>query len=258
MTVFALKLLAALSMLTDHLGILLYELRLVDYESYHLLRLLGRFAFPLYCFLLAEGFRHLRRDSRRLELHMLMLTLLAVLSEPFFDQLTAHSFHSMSHQSVILTLLLGFGGLWLWQSLGQRRLLRLLPLLLAGLLALLLETDYGISGVFLVFGCYFYLEGFQDLEFPIRLAGALGLMGLYYLFYCWAHAGFGGPGAVLDYFTRMGTMWIPHLLLAPLLAAYRGRLGPRSPVLHRCYQYFYPAHLAALYLLGALLAGQGG
>ena len=254
MSALLLKLLAMGIMFIDHLGLALYKSRLIAWIPYRIMRIVGRGAFPIFCFQIVEGAMHTKRKW----LYLVRLLCLALISEPFFDQLTAHSFHSMSHQSVILTLLLGFGGLWLWQSLGQRRLLRLLPLLLARLLALLLETDYGISGVFLVFGCYFYLEGFQDLEFPIRLAGALGLMGLYYLFYCWAHAGFGGPGAVLDYFTRMGTMWIPHLLLAPLLAAYRGRLGPRSPVLHRCYQYFYPAHLAALYLLGALLAGQGG
>ena len=258
MTVIWLKLLAVLSMLTDHLGIVLYYHRCVDYELYHALRVVGRLAFPLYCFLLAEGFRHLRRDAGRLRLHLLMLMLLAVLSEPFFDQLVDHSFSSLAHQSVIFTLLLGFGGLWLYESLADRRLLRFLPLLLAGAMGLLLHTDYAISGVFLVFGCYFYLELCGDLEFPIRLAGALCLMGFYYLFYCWAHASFGGPEAVLRCFKTLGNMWIPHLLLAPVLAAYGGRLGPRNRVLHRCYQYFYPAHLAALYLLGALLAGQGG
>ncbi len=255
MTVFALKLLAVLTMLTDHLGVLLRYYRVVDFERYYLMRVVGRAAFPLYCFLLAEGFRHLRREPRRLLTHVLMLMLLAVLSEPFFDQLLDHSFSSLSHQSVIFTLLLGFGGLWLYESLAERPLLRFLPLLLAGITGLLLQTDYAISGVFLVFGCYFYLELCEDLKFPIRLAGAVCLMGFYYLFYCWAHASFGGPDAVMRYFKSMGSMWIPHLLLAPVMAAYRGGLGPRSRVLHRCYQYFYPAHLAALYLLGLALGG---
>ena len=258
MTVFLLKLAAAVLMLTDHLGIVLYQHQSIGFELYHWMRTLGRFAFPIYCFLLAEGFRHLRKDPKRLCGHMLLLLALAVCSEPFFDQLVDHSFSSLAHQSVIFTLLLGFGGLWLYESLADRRLLRFLPLLLAGAMGLLLHTDYAISGVFLVFGCYFYLELCGDLEFPIRLAGALCLMGFYYLFYCWAHASFGGPEAVLRCFKTLGNMWIPHLLLAPVLAAYGGRLGPRSKALHRCYQYFYPAHLATLYLLGTLLAGQGG
>jgi hypothetical protein len=51
----------------------------------------------------------------------------------------------------------------------------------------------------------------------------------------------------------MGWFLLPHLLLVPLLASYQGRLGYRSRVLHRCYQWFYPAHLAALGLISALL-----
>ena len=80
MTVFALKLMAVLLMLTDHLGIVLYGHRAVSYEIYHWMRTLGRFAFPIYCFLLAEGFRHLRKNPKRLCGHLLLLLALAVFS----------------------------------------------------------------------------------------------------------------------------------------------------------------------------------
>ncbi len=253
MTVFVLKLIAVATMLVDHLGIVLRDCNRISFDVYHTMRVVGRFAFPIYCFLLAEGFRHLRQDPKRLRRQLLMLLLLTVLSEPFFDQLSDHAFSSITHQSVIFTLLLGFGGLWLFESLRDRPLLRFLPLLLTGLIGWYLHTDYSISGVLLVFLCYFYLERCAEREYWVRLLGVFCVVVGYYLFYCWFHSGFGGPEALWKYAAAMGTMGIPHLLLIPVLAAYGGGLGPRSRVLHRCYQYFYPAHLAALYLLALLL-----
>lgn len=254
MTILLLKLIAVLTMLVDHLGIVLRDCHRISYDLYYTMRVIGRLAFPIYCFLLAEGFRHLRRDPKRLRLHLLILMVLAVLSEPFFDQLSDHAFSSLSHQSVIFTLLLGYGGLWLYESLRDRPALRFLPLLLTGVMGWMLHTDYGLSGVLLIYLCYFYLELCADQSFWVRLLGAFCVLGGYYLFYCWAHADFGGPEAVWRYMAAMGTMGIPHLLLAPILAAYSGSLGWRNRVLHRCYQYFYPAHLAALYLLALALS----
>ena len=253
MTVFLLKLAAAVLMLTDHLGIVLYQHQAIGFELYHWMRTLGRFAFPIYCFLLAEGFRHLRKDPKRLCGHMLLLLVLAVCSEPFFDQLLTQRFDDAAHQSVILTLILGFGGLWLSECFRDRPLPRFAVLLFAGALGRFLHTDYGVAGVFLIFGCYFYLERWGQREFGRRLLGVLCLIVGYLLFYSWVRAGFGGPAAVCSRLFAMGDYLYPFLLLIPALASYGGRPGRRNKLLHRCYQCFYPAHLAALYLLGLLL-----
>ena len=57
MSGFWLKILAMISMLIDHTGMVLFP-------QMQGLRVLGRLAFPLYCFLLAEGAVHTSNSKR--------------------------------------------------------------------------------------------------------------------------------------------------------------------------------------------------
>lgn len=253
MTVFALKLLAALSMLVDHVGWLLGAKRLISNEVYILLRTLGRFAMPLYCFLMAEGWRQLRREPERLRRHFRFLLVLAALSEVLFDWYFYADPVNPGHQSVIITLLLGFCAL----TLAGQEQGRALPVLLicgsAGVLGYLLSSDYKMAGVLLVCGFGWYLCRFETWEPGLRLLALTGILGAYFAFLTWSGTGFGGPAALLRGLARQGWYMLPHLLLVPLLAAYNGRLGPRIPVLHRCYQWFYPLHLAVLSVIAAII-----
>ncbi|MBR1523666.1 MAG: TraX protein, partial [Lachnospiraceae bacterium] len=74
MTGTALKLIAVISMLIDHTGDVLFP-------GTMWLRYIGRLAFPIYCFLLVEGFFH-TKDLRR---YMFRLLLFGLISEIPFD-----------------------------------------------------------------------------------------------------------------------------------------------------------------------------
>ena len=106
----ALKLIACVTMLIDHVGATLvwnYYLHnptLELYCFYNVLRLIGRVAFPIYCFLLAEGAHYTRNPKK----YALRLAVGAALAEipcdiAFFDGMT------LAHSSVMVTLLLGCG-----------------------------------------------------------------------------------------------------------------------------------------------------
>ena len=55
-----LKLIALVSMLLDHIGAVLIAAPI----PYYMLRLIGRIAFPVFCFLLVEGFFHTKNLNK--------------------------------------------------------------------------------------------------------------------------------------------------------------------------------------------------
>jgi len=68
MTSFTIKIIAALTMFIDHMGLILFP-------QYRIFRIIGRLAFPLYAYCIAEGFRY-TRNRRRYFLRVFTLGLL--------------------------------------------------------------------------------------------------------------------------------------------------------------------------------------
>lgn len=160
----ALKRLALCSMLLDHLGASCLEAGVFSRPgpiSEPLLTLdvclrwAGRLAFPLYCFLLVEGFLH----THSLRQYAGRMLAFALVSELPFDLAFFHTPFYWSHQNVYWTLALGVlamaalrhfqtaAGAATWQG-----------LLCAGgciLLAYLAQTDYDGIGVIII--CALYL-----------------------------------------------------------------------------------------------------
>ena len=95
-----LKLIACLTMLADHVG---YAFLPSGSLLYVLLRVIGRIAFPLYCFMLVEGVYHTKYPKK----YLLRLVVLALLSEPVFDLMCFRKWVYLSKWSVMVTLLLG-------------------------------------------------------------------------------------------------------------------------------------------------------
>ena len=130
----SLKLIACMTMLVDHLAVIIvmgslysthHGMRLEIYET---MRLIGRIAFPIYCFLLAEGSAHTHNPVR----YGLRLAICALLSELPYD-LALWGRITWQHQNVMVTLFLGFCALEVMQRCPNLPLKLLFALPLAAL-----------------------------------------------------------------------------------------------------------------------------
>lgn len=158
----ALKRLACLSMLLDHIGAsCIYGGLFPDglmpprwYWLYRILRWAGRLAFPIYCFLLVEGFLH----TRNVKKYMGRMLVFALVSELPFDWAFYRTPFYWGHQNVCFTLLLGLLGMACLRhfsgSDGGRTLLGTALALGCALIAEALQTDYGAVGVGLILVLY--------------------------------------------------------------------------------------------------------
>ena len=245
-----LKWIAIITMLIDHIGASLlewYNVFLPAGDTKKLLgnldtviRGVGRLAFPLFIFLMVEGFFYTRSRSK----YLLRMSLFAAISEFPFDlafylrwsDFGKNIWWRTRHQNVFFTLAIGFLAIWVMESLRPKKwewgrflpaaenLLRMAVCAGAAWggcrLADYLHTDYSWKGVLAIVLAYLIrLWGRLDLEIFGILAALLFSSGLELT-------------AIADY-------W--------LIRHYNGQKGI---TVNRWFFYlFYPCHLLILGLL---------
>ncbi len=223
----ALKWIALITMTLDHFAASgLFELlaygRGMEWEwisrNYMTLRYIGRLAFPIYCFLLVEGFHHTHSRKR----YALRLGLFALISELPFNLAVSGVWWDAAFQNVFFTLLLGLLALMFAAPLYEKREQRkaFVLVLAFALAAELLRTDYGFFGVALIAALYFLRQRVPE---KYLVSGAL-LLGL-------------GSTEIAA---------LPSLLLMHL---YNGRQGRQAKWLRQLFYWYYPAHLLVFGLL---------
>ncbi|MDD6036979.1 MAG: TraX family protein [Lachnospiraceae bacterium] len=261
-----LKIFAALTMLIDHAALTLVYAKLSEfpeyrdiifsaeaaaeeiaaipanylsiYSMYTVMRLVGRIAFPLYAFLLVEGFLH-TSDIKR---YLFRVGLCALVAEiPFnlvvttaapalkIQNVTASVF-CPQYQNTVFTLFLALLMLCAMkhfetsqtnprgavkQLLGQ-----FFSVMLACLLAILLRTDYSYIGILLI-AVFYYFRGSRKMQVILGCILFLGIN-------------------------------VASLLAFIPIGMYNGILL-RSKKCKYFFYIFYPAHLLVLYLLSLLI-----
>lgn len=151
-----LKLLAIICMTIDHSALILYpviEAMRIPFSIggkvitlYWIMRKIGRLAFPIFCFLIAEGYQHTRNKMR----YGLRLLIFAVISELPFNLLHSNNLFDLSGQNVFFTLFLGLLLIHIYESEGSQ-LRKFLLMAAVGVVATYLKADYGLNGALLVF-----------------------------------------------------------------------------------------------------------
>ena len=226
-----LKLIACISMLIDHFGATVVLKLQIPWmaQLYHACRIIGRIAFPIYCFLLVEGMRRTRDPLR----YILRLAIGIVLAELPFDYLFDGRF-TWSDQSVMVTLTLG-ACMLLCMEKTDKEWLKLLLVLPFAMAAELCQCDYGGGGIVMI--AVFYL--FDQL---LLQTVALFLVNWQLL-----------PSAAVIVCGVVVTIQLMATLAMIPIALYSGRKLTRSKAVQWGFYLFYPMHLLILWLISGVI-----
>lgn len=142
-----LKLIAIITMLIDHVGAVLFP-------DVIILRIIGRLAYPIFAFLLVEGF-HYTSDRKK---YLMRLSAFALISEVPFDLAFYGSFPYWYHQNVFMTLALGLYMLMVMEkyqvakeaklSIRYQYLITIIAIFVVSIFAM---TDYNAFGLMMIF-----------------------------------------------------------------------------------------------------------
>jgi len=247
MTVFVLKIIAAVTMLADHFGAAVFS-HLAEtptqMATYEMLRNIGRIAFPIYAYLVAQGCLHTKSIGR----YMLRLMLLAIVSEVIFDiafysQVGGISF--LRNTNIFYTLFFGVAAIALFEE-TKRRLpdagwrMFVAPIAAAPsmIAAWMLSSDYGHIGVLLIF--VIYLTGPQNRNMR-AITMTLALCLIYFPVFLTTQ------GYVLN------IHYMFSLIAVLCVFAYNGKPGKNNAAVKWGFYFFYPVHLAVLIGVRAII-----
>ena len=206
---FALKWIAFISMLIEHIGAILFP-------SSEILRIIGRLAFPIFAYLLVEGFVY-TKDVKK---YMIRLGIFALISEVPFNLAFFGSIFAPYHQNVFFELFLGILMLYLMLK-APSKVNQIIILIALLLISDWLFLDYGSWGLLMIFVFYRFRE--QKI-----LKLALMVLINFLMGYTQIYAGF-----------------------AALPIAFHNReLGPKMKMF---FYAFYPAHLIILFLISRMI-----
>ena len=235
----ALIILAMFTMLMDHIAYVLiqngklYGYDAVLYENaislpeakpwlilYKILRMIGRISFPIYAFLIVEGFRKTSNVFK----YILRIFLLAIVSEIPFDLIVFNKFLSAECfmlQNVLFTYFVALLMLIAARELNAiSEVLSVIPAILAIVICYFLRTDYWLEGILLTYIFYMFRH---DLNVKCLLALIITFVMSLQRYY-----GFAAVSVFFIYF-------------------YDGQKGYID--LKRIHYLFYPLHMIVLYAI---------
>ena len=201
---------------------------------------IGRLAFPIFAFQIAEGFVHTSNFKK----YALRLLGFAVITEIPFNLFYSSRWFNPYHQNVLFTLLLGLLAIRVIDNSRKNKTAKniALSILWLGLICIASVigfVDYGFLGMITV--VMFYL--FRDFPFA-WLAQLVGMVLINIVF-------FEGQVFPIEIFGRMVEIPSQGFAVFALIPIwlYGGRKGRSSKVMQYGFYAFYPVHMLILYLI---------
>jgi hypothetical protein len=217
MTANRLKVLACFTMLIDHIGAVLFD-------DYIIFRIIGRISFPIFAFLIVEGYMH----TSNIYKYLLRLFTFALISEIPFD-LAFYNQVGFVHQNVFFTLFLGLLALHLYETLrGKDDSIAKFVVFIIGVIAIILRTDYMIYGILMIFSLYLYKNNIKKSFLLVALINGLMVLSNWLV-------GFTNFRSSIQIFALISLIFIYY---------YNNQRGKKIKYI---FYLFYPVHLMLIY-----------
>lgn len=218
-----LKIIAMLAMLFDHIGIVLFP-------EIKIFRIIGRIAFPIFAYMVAEGCTYTRNKRK----YLLSMALLGIACQVFFFLGTGSMY-----LNVLFTFTLSVISIFCIEYFIKNKNLLSGAILISAIMAIVFicvivpeyfsfygfEVDYGLLGVLLPVSVYLARNKAEKI-----ICTSLMLLLMGFLF---------------------GGVQIYSLLSVLLLMLYNGKRGSMN--LKYLFYIFYPTHLLVIYWIGILI-----
>ena len=227
---------ACITMLIDHVAILLMMTvgARGEYDIaglYETLRIIGRIAFPLYCFLLVEGFVH----TKNIKKYVVSMGILAAISEPIYQLYFNEDFRMMElidiTRNVCITFTIGLimmAALKYIEDKANNQFIKwslyIVIVAVSCFIVHAAKVDYDIGGMVLIATLY-----------VLRKERYMRLIVGYLLLVCFY------PGELFS---------IPAFAI---MALYNGERGVNLGRFKYLFYVFYPAHILLLYIIRSVI-----
>lgn len=217
----SLKWIAIITMLIDHIGAFILEPYMLGntISDKNIMitiipRLIGRLAFPIFTFLLVEGYM----NTRNLKRYIFQMGIFALISEIPFDLASHGVILEFSYQNVFFTLFIGLFTIALFDKFKEMKHIKWLILISGMVIATILKTDYSSIGIVIIFVFYYFHD--NKVSRNITIAPLLLLQ-------------------------------ITAILALIPIELYNGKRGKQNKFF---FYIFYPAHLIILFLIRTMIS----
>lgn len=233
-----LKILAILLMLIDHIGGAIFV-------GNQVLRMIGRLSFPIFTFLIVEGFINTSNLSKYLK----RLFIFGIISEIPYDLAFYNKVFFPYAQNVMFTLLLGVLCIKEMEKLKNNYEVKVtvvstLKILMYCVISIIGFVDYNIYGVLTIM--MFYI--FRKIKYG-WIGQVLGLFLLYVVYYNTNNLLALNVLGLDLIFPVQGLC----ILALPLIWLYNGKRGKKNKILQYGFYAFYPVHLFVLWLIRCVM-----
>ena len=234
MSIFVLKIIAVITMLIDHLSFVIYG------STFSWMRYIGRISFPIYAFLIAEGYNH----TKNVKQYLIRLLIFALISQYPFDLFNSPRIDYI-YLNIGFTLLLGLLSIIIYEKINafinklcidkiDKYILKIIPIsivIIISIISYLINSDYSFFGVILIF--IFHL--FKNNKLLLNIFVVIWIITSYCPIY---------------FNSKLLIKFIFYLIPFILINFYNGEKGKSFKTL---FYLIYPVHLLILGILEIIL-----